>query len=188
MRSRERELYLLARRMTWTVRVNAVASVAFGLLLLLWPGPTLFVAALLLGLWLLLYGATKLVEAFGTRSATPLMRGFRVVAGLVLIAAGILAIRRPGSSLTVIAVLAGVCLVLGGVVELAMAFAEREPHRWLRALLGAVAVIAGVLVLAWPEATVAVFTTVAGVALVVIGCIQFFLARNAGAALRDLPA
>jgi uncharacterized membrane protein HdeD (DUF308 family) len=186
MQTRERELYHLARRMTWTVRANAVASVAFGLMLLFWPGPTLLVAAVLLGLWLLLYGATKLVEAFGTGPVTPMVRAARLLAGLLFLAAGIWTIRRPTTSLEVLAVLVGACLIVGGAVELVMAVFERQRRGWLRGLLGAVAIVAGIVTFSWPAATVAVFTTVAGIALAVLGAVQFFLARNAGAALRGL--
>jgi uncharacterized membrane protein HdeD (DUF308 family) len=83
-------------------------------------------------------------------------------------------------------VLVGACLLVGGAVELVMAFFERRRRRWLRGLLGAVAIAAGVVTFGWPAATVAVFTTIAGIALVVLGAVQFFLARNAGAALRGL--
>jgi uncharacterized membrane protein HdeD (DUF308 family) len=184
--TRERELYALARRVTWAVRANAVAAVAFGLMLLLWPGPTLFVAGLLLGLWLLLQGATTVVEAVTSGGQPQFARAVRGVAGILLVIAGVLAIRRPGASFAVIVVLGSVCLLLVGAVELVTALIERRTHRLLRAALGALGILAGLLVLSWPGATIRVLVTVAGAALVGIGALQFYLTRGAEAKLRAI--
>jgi uncharacterized membrane protein HdeD (DUF308 family) len=175
----------LARRVVWTTRINAVASVAIGLMMVFWPGQTLLVAAVLLGLWLLAQGATRLVEAF-SRAGSPASRGLRGAAGLLLVAAGAVVIRHPGSSLTVVVVLAAVALLVGGAVELVTALAERRPRRLIRAVLGLVGVLAGVVILAWPKPSLHTFAALAGVSLVVLGAVQYLAVRRTTASLKAL--
>jgi len=51
----------------WTA-VTGILSVLAGLVMLIYPGPTLLVLAIVLGIWLLVYGAMEIVLAFRLRS------------------------------------------------------------------------------------------------------------------------
>jgi uncharacterized membrane protein HdeD (DUF308 family) len=187
--SADRELTVLARSVVWTVRFNAVASVALGLMLLFWPGETLFVTALMFGLWLLVHGAARLVEAFGGASIDPLQRGVRAVAGLVLITIAVVVIRDPAASVRVLVVLGAVALLFAGAVELVSAATSRqEGGWWIRGLLGAIAVVASGVALVWPRPTLHAFAVITGVALVLIGVLQFLAVRKSAAKLERLTA
>jgi uncharacterized membrane protein HdeD (DUF308 family) len=48
-----------------------VLSMMVGILVLVWPKPTLVVLAVILGILLILFGAMQLLIAFGLRRATP---------------------------------------------------------------------------------------------------------------------
>ena len=183
---RERDLEALARRVTWTVAANALASLALGLMLLSWPGPTLTVAATVLGLWLILDGATRVVAAVRDWEQDKVAQGFRGLAGGVLAVAGVLTVRHPGASLRVVIGLAAVGLMLGGVVELLMAVVERPPQWWVRAVIGAVALLAGLALVLWPRPTVSAVTALSGAALTAIGAVQLVRTRRAGRSLRKL--
>jgi uncharacterized membrane protein HdeD (DUF308 family) len=52
------------------VGVSAVLAILFGIILIVWPKPTLLVLAVILGLFLLGFGVLQLVIAFGLRAAT----------------------------------------------------------------------------------------------------------------------
>jgi uncharacterized membrane protein HdeD (DUF308 family) len=162
--------------------------VAIGLMLVFWPGETLVVAAVMVGLWLLAQGASHLVEAFSPGADSAPARGLRAAAGLLLVVAGVVVIRHPGSSLTVIVVLVAVALLIGGAVELVTALTERPRHRLVRGMLGLVGVLAAVLMLAWPKPGLHTFAVIAGIALVVIGVVQYLAVRRATATLKSLGA
>jgi uncharacterized membrane protein HdeD (DUF308 family) len=183
---RERDLEALARRVTWTVVANALASLAFGLMLLSWPGPTLTVAATVLGLWLILEGATRVVAAVRDWEQDKVAQGFRGVVGAVLAVSGVVTVRHPGASLKVVVGLAAVGFLLGGVVEFVMAVVERPRRWWARAVIGAVALLAGLALALWPRPTVSAVTALSGAALTAIGAVQLVRTRRARPTLPPL--
>jgi uncharacterized membrane protein HdeD (DUF308 family) len=184
---RERDLERLARRVTWTVGANALAALAFGLMLLSWPGPTLTVAATVLGLWLILDGATRVATAVRDWDHQDRVAlGFRGVTGALLAVAGVLTVRHPYASVPVVIGVAAIGLLLGGAVELIMAIVERPPYWLARAGIGALALSAGLGLVLWPRPTVAILAALAGAALTAIGAVQLVLTRRAGRALRRL--
>ncbi len=76
------------------------------------------------------------------------LRSFLLVSSVVGIALGIAALVWPGATLTVVAVLFGVSLVVAGLLRLFLAFATTEAPFVLRAVLGAfggIVLAAGVL-------------------------------------------
>jgi uncharacterized membrane protein HdeD (DUF308 family) len=44
-------------------------SVAAGIIVIVWPGPSLVTLALVLGIWLIIYGIMEITLAFRVRSA-----------------------------------------------------------------------------------------------------------------------
>jgi uncharacterized membrane protein HdeD (DUF308 family) len=48
--------------------VTGILSIVAGLVMLIYPGPTLLVLAIVLGIWLLVYGAMEISLAFRLRS------------------------------------------------------------------------------------------------------------------------
>lgn len=184
--ARERELERLARRITWTVVANALAALTLGLMLLAWPAPTLTVAATVIGIWLLLEGVTRVLDAVREWDRDRVAHGIRGFSGLLLTVAGVVTMRHPGGSLRVVAGAVGVGLVLGGAVELIMALAERPARWWAHTAAGSAALLAGLAMLVWPRPTVAVLTFAAGSALTAVGAVRLVLIRRAGEELRRL--
>ena len=77
---------------------------------------------------------------------------------------GLVVLLRPGKSLWFLAVVVGIAVITTGVMEIAVAFADRERIRhWvLLALLGVAGVVVGVLAIAWPQITVWVLALLIG--------------------------
>jgi uncharacterized membrane protein HdeD (DUF308 family) len=96
--------------------------------------------------------------------------------------------RRPSTSLSVLVVLAAIALLVGGAVEVVTAVTTRHEGRSIQGALGAVAIVAAIVTLAWPRPTVHLFAVIAGVALVAIGILQLVEVRRANAALKRLMA
>ncbi len=70
--------------------------------------------------------------------------------GLLSLAAGVILIFKPGDSLATLAVIAGIFLLLDGILELIGSFMRRTANRGLVALIGVITAIVGVLLIRHP--------------------------------------
>jgi uncharacterized membrane protein HdeD (DUF308 family) len=110
----------------------------------------------------------------GLRSAGWIM----IAAGAISIVAGILAIVYPDITLLVLAIFAGVNLIVLSALSLVETF-RSDPDsgsRALSAVLGVLGLIAGLVVLRRPGETLLVLVLAIGIWLVVSGAVQFFRA------------
>ena len=96
--------------------------------------------------------------------------------GLVSIAVGVLALAYPDETLTTIAIIFGIYLLLAALVQLALAFGEGERSRGALLLSAAVAGIAGIIVIRHPGGSVQVVALAFGIYLVVMGMMRLYAA------------
>jgi uncharacterized membrane protein HdeD (DUF308 family) len=142
------------------------AAVIVGLVLLFNPFAAVRTLALLLGLSLVIAGCLEV--ALGWESGR---RASAVLLGAVLIVGGLLAAFWPEATVWTLAVLTGVSLLVHGVIRLGVAViarAEIPGWGWL-ALAGAVNIVIGLLVLAWPEVTVLILSVILGLQVLAFG-------------------
>jgi uncharacterized membrane protein HdeD (DUF308 family) len=99
--------------------------------------------------------------------------------GLVSIAVGILALVYPDETLTTIAIIFGIYLLLAALLQLALAFGESERSRGALLLSAAVAGIAGIIVIRHPGGSVQVVALAFGIYLVVMGMMRLYAAAYA---------
>lgn len=150
----------------------AVGAVTFvlGLIVLIWPGATLVVLALLFGCYLILSGVMALVEGLADRADDGAMRIAYVVLGVLGIMLGLFLIRRIDVTVVLLAFMLSVFWIMRGVLDLAVATSRREvPGRGLRVFTGVLCLIAGVLVLFWPGITLTTLLAFAGAWLLIYG-------------------
>ncbi|WP_127503905.1 HdeD family acid-resistance protein [Actinoplanes solisilvae] len=165
----------------WLALTAAVSGVAVGVLMIVWPQVTLRVVAVLFGLWLLVHGAVRLARAIAGRGRDGGERALAGVIGLFFVVAGVVALRNLLLSLTLIVTLIGLMWLIGGLVELVSAFGgARGAYRVWSVALGALSVIAGIVVLAWPGLSLKTLVYVTGGWLVVMGLLQVGLLVLAG--------
>jgi uncharacterized membrane protein HdeD (DUF308 family) len=147
----------------WLFLLLGVASVVLGLLLVFDLFTAVRTLALLVAFGLIVNGLDELVAVGRYRSV------LGVVAGIVLLVAGVLAALWPGITLWVLAVVAGLGLLISGVARILGALALRvEGWGWLF-LAGVLSVVAGVLALVWPDATILVLGLLLGLRLLLFG-------------------
>jgi uncharacterized membrane protein HdeD (DUF308 family) len=144
------------------------AAVVVGVVLLANPVAAARTLALLLGLSLVLAGGLEIALGWDTER-----RGLTSLLGGVLVVGGLLAAFWPDVTLWTLAVLTGISLVLHGLGRIAVALMERRdiPGRQWLALAGVVNVAVGVVVLAWPEATVLVLSLLLGAQVLAFGAL-----------------
>lgn len=96
--------------------------------------------------------------------------------GLISVGVGILALAYPGETLTTIAIIFGIYLLIAALIQLVLAFGESERSRGAMLLSAALAGIAGLIVIRHPGGSVQVVALAFGIYLVVMGIMRLFAA------------
>ena len=115
-----------------------------------------------------------------------------IIAGVLSLIAGVLAIVYPDITLLVLALIAGINLVILGIVSLIDAFSDKVDvaGRVLAGVLGILGVIAGLVVMRRPGESLLALLIVLGIWLVVSGLVDLLrgLSRSTERGLRILTA
>ncbi|MCF8609366.1 DUF308 domain-containing protein [Gordonia sp. HY285] len=113
-------------------------------------------------------------------SAVNAVRSFLVTTSIVGIALGITALVWPGVTLTVVAILFGVSLVVAGLIRLFVAFATTAApfgSRMLLAVFGGIVLVAGVLAILNPSESLTLLGIFIGVGWIFAGLQDLFGAQ-----------
>ena len=95
------------------------------------------------------------------------------IIGVLSLIAGVIILFKPSESLATLAVIAGIFLLLDGILELADSLMRSTPNRGLVALIGVLSAIAGVLLIRHPIGGVAAVALLIGIWLIAVGVIRF---------------
>jgi uncharacterized membrane protein HdeD (DUF308 family) len=168
----------------WLFLVEGVVSVIFGIVALVWPGPTLAVVIAIFGLYALIMGIIVAVSAVA-RAGTGQPWGWRLTSGLLGVLAGLIILRWPGVTAVVVLIFIGIWLITTGLIEVVSAVAGHEeiPHAWLLALGGIVSVLFGVAMFVWPSVGLLTVIYLVGIYAIVWGlvfCVIAFRVRSLG--------
>ena len=104
-----------------------------------------------------------------------------ILIGVLSVVAGIIVILKPSNSLATLAVIFGIFILLDGIVELVAALSGETENRGLLAVVGALSVIAGVLLIRHPLGGVKAVALLLGIWLIGGGVVCFvsaFFAQN----------
>jgi uncharacterized membrane protein HdeD (DUF308 family) len=154
--------------------VSGVLTIVLGVMVLVWPGPTILVASTMFGVYLLMSGLAELFLAF-TLPRSAATRVMLFLTGALSLVLAILSFRHFGDAYAVLllSLWIGAGFIFLGVSENAVALSERDlPGRGWYVVLGLMTVIAGGIMLVWPFDSIVVLTIVSGVSMVVLGLIQ----------------
>ncbi len=95
-----------------------------------------------------------------------LLGGLSIIAGVIILA-------KPGDSLTTLAVVAGIFVLIDGIGELCASLMSGTENRGLVALLGVLNLIVGVVLIRHPVGGVTFVVMLIGVWLIAIGAVRF---------------
>jgi uncharacterized membrane protein HdeD (DUF308 family) len=139
-------------RSWWMLASRGVIAIVFGLLALLWPGPTLFWLLVLFASFSLLGGAVWSIGAVCNRHADTHW-WVLLAAGLASIGAGLSALLYPTLTALVLIMLMGAHALVSGLFDLVLAVRLHTPIRGevLMALSGVLSVAFGVVVFLYPR-------------------------------------
>lgn len=158
--------------------VTALAAIGLGAVLLVWTEATLTVIAVLFGLYFLISGVLRIVRGAASTGAGTGGRVLNIVLGLILLVVGIIAMRNPEGSLAVLGLVVGVAWIVEGIAALVEYTVDAS--RWFGILFGVISVVAGVIVLFAPVATIGVLVTIGGIMLIFSGLVQLVRAFTFG--------
>lgn len=167
---------------------GGVVSIVLGLVLLAWPDKTALIVAALVGVWLLVLGASRLIWVTSARREEVTGRGFAALAGATYIAAGIVILTHLHGSVHFLAVLLGIIWIFAGLSEALSGF-TRIGGPWVRlgpVLAGVVNILLGLIVLVVPALTLSVLAWIFALWLILLGVIQLYFANRARRAEREL--
>lgn len=172
------------RHWGWTMAFGIISLLA-GVAVLVWPGRTLIVVAVLFGIQLVVTGIFRFVAAFGSEDLTGGTRVLLAVLGVLSLIIGLYAVRHVLVTLLALALLLGIYWIVNGAVELFMALSARGvPGRGWTMVMGVISVLAGLLVLVYPAISLLTLVVVLSVWLLVLGLMEITLAIRARSARR----
>jgi uncharacterized membrane protein HdeD (DUF308 family) len=118
----------------WLYAVAGILGVAAGILTIVWPAITLYVLAILVAWYLIIFGVIHLVDAL----AGPKLRYWwtQLLLGIAELGLGVWAVRSWQRSLVTLVTLVGVWAIFHGVNEIFAAFSIRETGKDAERLAG----------------------------------------------------
>lgn len=151
--------------------VFGAAGVVLGVLVLVWPGHTVKALTYLFGAYLLLTGVYRLVAAVQLRGVDAVARVVALVLAVLSLAFGVLCLFRPFNAAASLALVVGAFWLASGALAAFGAWqrARRAPGRSPGLAGGVVAMIVGLLILAFPGASLVVLAWVLGLWLIFFG-------------------
>jgi uncharacterized membrane protein HdeD (DUF308 family) len=183
----EGPLFALSKAAWQVVLLTGVASLILGVLVLVWPGASLFAAGILFGIYLLISGIFQLVAAFGTHRATSL-RVLAFISGALSIVLGLFCFRGPMQSILLLALWIGIGWLIRGITQTLAAVQDRTmPARGWQIFLGIVTFVAGIVLIDSPFRSVAVLTLVCGIWLVAVGVVEIITAIRIRGRAKQVP-
>ena len=161
----------------WMIALRGVAAIAFGVLALVWPGITLLTLVFLFAAYALVDGVLAIGSGIrrGGDGASP--DWWRVVRGIVGIAAGVIAVVMPGLTALALLYLIAAWAIIGGVLEIVAAYQLRAviTREWLLTVDGVLSILFGIVLIAFPGAgalavvwIIGAFAIISGVALLAL--------------------
>jgi uncharacterized membrane protein HdeD (DUF308 family) len=95
-----------------------------------------------------------------------------MLVGLLSIAAGVIVLAKPSNSLTTLAVIAGIFVLVDGIFDLAASFSRQTASRGMAAIIGVVDIVIGVLLIRHPIGGVLAIALLIGIWLIAMGVVR----------------
>jgi len=153
---------------------SGILSLILGVLVLAWPGISILVAAVAFGVYLLITGIAQVIFAFSLQVSA----GSRIllfISGAASLILAVLAFRHfgQGYAILLLAIWIGIGFIFRGVATTISAISDPNlPGRGWSIFVGVISLLAGIIVLASPFASIVTLAIVVGVWFVVIGVFE----------------
>lgn len=170
------------RSIWWIPVVMGLIALGVGVFFVVRNDSTLKTVTVILGIFLLVQAVVEiLVAIFGKGEG----RGALAIVAVVTAIAGLLLVKKPFETLTVLVLILGIVFVVAGIARFADAVTSKE-GRGGNLLVCVVDIAVGVLILAWPDISLSVIAIIIGVALIVRGLLMIVFGFQLRSAEKEL--
>jgi uncharacterized membrane protein HdeD (DUF308 family) len=157
----------------WLFLIRGILALALGILLPLFPGAAIFTLALLFGAYAFVDGIVAIAAAIRMNHAEHNW-GWLLVEGVLGVLVGVITFFYPGITVLWLIYLFAAWAILSGIAAIVTAVRLRAlVNEWLTIVLGALSLIAGIVILFEPAVgalaivwTISVYTILAGIVLI----------------------
>jgi uncharacterized membrane protein HdeD (DUF308 family) len=160
--------------------LQGVVTLIFGVAAVFWPGLTLVTLLYLFSAFILLTGIVTMVRGFMNIGDTGSWF-LEILLGFFELGVGVYLLRHPQVSFATFILLIGFALIARGIVDMVMAFIESgrsAGHRTLSFIIGAAALLAGIVVLFQPVSGGVAFVWILGLFALVTGPMELAVAHD----------
>ncbi|KFI59581.1 HdeD family acid-resistance protein [Bifidobacterium gallicum] len=167
--------------------IIGLAAVACGICLLVWPGKTLFVATIILGIYFLVSGVVRIVSSIVELGLPAGWRVLGVIIGILLVIGGIVVLKNATLSEGLLAIMFTLIVGIGWILEGVMALTESwsMPSSGWAIAYAIISILAGFVLLCMPLASTVWLIIFGGCALVVMGIFSVVRAFTFGRASKN---
>ena len=177
----------VGRARWWGFGYGAVSVIA-GVIALAWPDVTVVVLAIVFGVQLFVLGLFRVVEAFAIPETSAAAKVLSVILGLLSFIVGVLCLRSPVQTVVVLTLVLGLFWLIHGVADIVIGISRRDQTGRIWIITGGViGVIAGIVVLASPEASAVTLAWLVGILLVLQGIVVLVVTLGRRRATESAP-
>jgi uncharacterized membrane protein HdeD (DUF308 family) len=163
-------------KMRWAVGLNGLLSIALGVVILIWPGISLYALTILFGAYALASGVVGLVSAFSSSAKGE--RGWLIFSSLLGIGVGVMVLAWTDISALALLYVIGAYAIAFGIIAVVGAFwlPIDGSDTVLMIILGLISVLFGIVIFARPGTGALVLLDVIAAFALIIGVTQVTLA------------
>ena len=151
--------------------IVAIIYIAFGVLMILFPGVMANIVCILIAAALLVFGALKLLAYF-RKDKEQAAQSFDLVGGVILLILGVLILLFQRRFLNILPILFGIFLLISALIKLQNAFDVKRfggEKWWMVLLFSVVSIVLAILLIARPGFMVKASFIVIGIFLLIDG-------------------
>ena len=161
----------------WQIALRGFIALIFGILVLAWPGVSLFILAIIFGAYVFVDGIFTLVAAVNYKAGAG-RRTWLFIRGIAGIIVGLITFFWPAITALALVILIAAWALVTGFMELIYAFRANQDSaiRWMFAISGILSLILGALMLAQPLLgalvivwVIGAYAVLAGILLIILG-------------------
>jgi uncharacterized membrane protein HdeD (DUF308 family) len=163
-------------KMRWAVGLNGLLSIALGVVILIWPGISLYALTILFGAYALASGVVGLVSAFSSSAKSE--RGWLIFSSLLGIVIGVMVLAWTDISALALLYVIGAYAIAFGIIAVVGAFwlPIDGSDTVLMIILGLISVLFGIVIFARPGTGALVLLDVIAAFALIIGVTEVVLA------------
>jgi len=168
------------------VAAMGVVSIVVGIMAIAWPGLTIVSIAILFSAWLFVSGIVSIIHSF-TRDGDTGLRVLNALVGILSVIVGFALLRAPFQSVEVVIFVLGIFWVAQGIVTFIGGFSRKQGRGWAL-FVGAIGVIAGIIILQYPITSAVTLAFLGGIWLIILGVMQLWGAWQLRGAAKHVEA